>query len=99
MLFLFSLTIDQVKRLYDTFHEPFKRSIPKQPSAVESSAQPFTPSKAKEDEKDSVPSSKRDKKEPNVTVKSALSAAFAKYKEKVGLETNHKEEQENQKQP
>ncbi|KVI08533.1 DNA repair protein rad10 [Cynara cardunculus var. scolymus] len=87
-----------VKRLYDTFHEPFKRSIPKHPSAVQSSAQPFTPSKAKEDEKDSVHSNKRDKKEPNVTVKSALSAAFAKYKEKVGLETSHQEEQENQKQ-
>lgn len=91
----------KVKRLYDTFHEPFKRSIPKQPSAVESSAaQPFTPSKGKEDEKEWVHSRKRDKKEANVTVKSALSAAFAKYKEKVGLESsNHQqEEEENQKQ-
>ncbi|KAI3747431.1 hypothetical protein L6452_09888 [Arctium lappa] len=88
----------KVKRLYDTFHEPFKRSITKHPSADQSAAQPFTPSKAKEDE-ELVRSSKRDKKEPNVTVKSALSAAFAKYKEKVGLESsNPQEEEENQKQ-
>lgn len=77
--------------MYDTFHEPFKRTVPKQPSTVETSAQQFTPTEAKEDEKEIARSSKRDKKEPNLTVKSALSAAFAKYKEKVGTENNQKE--------
>lgn len=83
--------------MYDTFHEPFKRSIPKQPSTVETSAQPFTPTVEKENEKEIGSSSKRNKKEPNLTVKSALSAAFAKYKEKVGIENNHQEAHENQK--
>nr|XP_043632727.1 DNA excision repair protein ERCC-1 [Erigeron canadensis]XP_043632729.1 DNA excision repair protein ERCC-1 [Erigeron canadensis] len=87
----------KVKRLYDTFHEPFKRSIPKHPSAVETSAHAFTPSEAKED-KETGRSSKRDKKEPNLSVKSALSAAFAKYKERVATENNHQEEHENHKQ-
>ncbi|KAI3518919.1 hypothetical protein L1887_07816 [Cichorium endivia] len=76
----------KVKRLYDTFHEPFKRVVSKHPTLPETSALPFTPSEAKEDEKEVGPSNKRDKKEPNLTVKSALSAAFAKYKEKVGTE-------------
>ncbi|KAI3704312.1 hypothetical protein L1987_74529 [Smallanthus sonchifolius] len=85
----------KVKRLYDTFHEPFKRSIPKHPSTAETSAQHFTPSEVKEDA-EVARSSKRDKKESNLTVKSALSAAFAKYKEKVGMENNHQQEHENQ---
>ncbi|KAL4578044.1 hypothetical protein LXL04_014159 [Taraxacum kok-saghyz] len=72
----------KVKRLYDTFHEPFKRTVPKHPPPPETSTQLFTPSEAKEDE-NVGPSSKRDKKEANLTVKSALTAAFAKYKEKV----------------
>ncbi|KAK1421530.1 hypothetical protein QVD17_23942 [Tagetes erecta] len=86
----------KVKRLYDTFHEPFKRLVPKYPSTVETSAPSFTPSEAKEDEKETARSSKRDKKESNLTVKSALSAAFAKYKEKVGTENNHQQEHEDQ---
>nr|GEX66212.1 DNA excision repair protein ERCC-1 [Tanacetum cinerariifolium] len=82
----------KVKRLYDTFHEPFKRVIPKQSSTVETSAQPFTPTEAKVDGKETGRSSKRDKKEPNLTVKSALSAALAKYKEKIGTENKQPEE-------
>ncbi|MFS8018685.1 putative ERCC1/RAD10/SWI10 family, RuvA domain 2, restriction endonuclease type II [Helianthus anomalus] len=88
----------KVKRLYDTFHEPFKRTIPKHPSTAETSAQQFTPCEVIEDEKETSHSSKRNKKESDLTVKSALSAAFAKYKEKVGMETNHQQEHENQKQ-
>ncbi|KAF5765326.1 putative ERCC1/RAD10/SWI10 family, RuvA domain 2, restriction endonuclease type II [Helianthus annuus] len=88
----------KVKRLYDTFHEPFKRTIPKHPSKAETSAQQFTPSEVKEDEKETSHSSKRNKKESDLTVKSALSAAFAKYKEKVGMEPNHQQEHQNQKQ-
>ena len=80
--------------MYDTFHEPFKRVIPKQPSTVETSAQLFTPSEAKEDVKETGRSSKRDKKEPNLTVKSALSAAFAKYKDKISTENKQPEEPE-----
>lgn len=90
-VFLFLIMIDQVKRLYDTFHEPFKRLIPKHLSVVETSAQPFTPSETKDNEKEIGRSSKRDKKEPNLTVKSALSAAFAKYKDKVGKDDNNQE--------
>ncbi|KAK9071558.1 hypothetical protein SSX86_007986 [Deinandra increscens subsp. villosa] len=88
----------KVKCLYDTFHEPFKRSIPKHPSTAETSAQPFTPSEVKEDEKEIASSSKRDKKDSNPTVKSALSAAFAKYKQRVGTENNNQQEHENQNQ-
>ncbi|KAL8265987.1 hypothetical protein R6Q59_003331 [Mikania micrantha] len=88
----------KVKRLYDTFYEPFKRVIPKHSSTVETSTQHFSPREVKQDEDEIARSSKRDKKESNLTVKSALSAAFAKYKVKVGTENNHQQEHENQKQ-
>ncbi|KAK4753204.1 hypothetical protein SAY87_022002 [Trapa incisa] len=79
----------KVKRLYDTFHEPFKRVVriapiapevllPKATDAVDPAPEPRELVNASEDTR------KKRKKEPEVTVKSALSAAFAKYANKLG---------------
>ncbi|GAY49170.1 hypothetical protein CUMW_117210 [Citrus unshiu] len=65
-----------VKRLYDTFHEPFKRVVSSHPPI------PETPSQ-KDVERSSV-----NEKEPELTVKSALSTAFAKYADKIGKKKN-----------
>ncbi|XP_031276423.1 DNA excision repair protein ERCC-1 [Pistacia vera] len=82
----------KVKRLYDTFHEPFKRVVSSQPAIPESTfqkyAEPRSLSEVTEVEKDTEDASKRRKKEPEKTVKSALSAAFAKYADKIGKKNN-----------
>ncbi|QCE07366.1 DNA excision repair protein ERCC-1 [Vigna unguiculata] len=97
----------KVKRLFDAFHEPFKRvdsswqafpdtSVQNEPASPGSSIRNNTESSSliedKQDDVDDV--SKRRKKEPEVTVKSALSAAFAKYSDRVGKrkETSQVEE-------
>ncbi|XP_062003873.1 DNA excision repair protein ERCC-1 [Rosa rugosa] len=76
----------KVKRLYDTFHEPFKRVVASRPAVSESSppnnAEPCSVTEDKEI-KDTEEENKRRKKEPEPTVKSALSAAFAKYADRV----------------
>ncbi|KAK7391977.1 hypothetical protein VNO78_20402 [Psophocarpus tetragonolobus] len=84
----------KVKRLFDTFHEPFKRVEFSRQAIPETSVQnkPASPvsllgnnaesSSLIEDTQEEV--SKRRKKEPEVTVKFALSAAFAKYSDRVG---------------
>lgn len=91
----------QVKRLFDTFHEPFKRvessrqAIP-ETSVQNKAASPDTsirnnaePSSLNEDkQKDVEDVSKRRKKEPDFSVKSALSVAFARYSDKVGKKNN-----------
>lgn len=83
--------------MYDTFHEPFKRVVPSYPAVPETSTQNNAEvgsanedKKAKEEkeEKDKEKESKRRKKEPQLTVKSALSAAFSKYANKVGKKNN-----------
>ena len=83
----------QVKRLYDTFHEPFKRVMPSRAPVPEAPTQsdPSTSSlatKAPTDEKERQDTSKRPKKEPEVTIKSALSEAFAKYSDKHGKKSS-----------
>lgn len=79
--------MDQVKRLYDTFHEPFKRVISSNPPVPETpilkEAEPCSASEATEAEKDTEDTSKRRKKEPEMNVKSALTAAFARYAGKI----------------
>ncbi|XP_004302450.1 PREDICTED: DNA excision repair protein ERCC-1 [Fragaria vesca subsp. vesca] len=76
----------KVKCLYDTFHEPFKRVVASRPAVSESSppdnAEPCSVTEDKET-KDTKEESKCRKKEPEPTVKSALSAAFAKYADRV----------------
>ncbi|ESW16745.1 hypothetical protein PHAVU_007G181700 [Phaseolus vulgaris] len=87
----------KVKRLFDTFHEPFKRvdssrqatldtSVQNKPASPGSSIRNNTESSSLiEDKQENVDDvSKRKKKEPEVTVKSALSAAFTKYSDRVG---------------
>ncbi|KAK3418534.1 hypothetical protein EUGRSUZ_H04470 [Eucalyptus grandis] len=79
----------KVRRLYDTFHEPFKRVVPNVAAAapeapVQKNAEPGSISEDQEIVDDVAQTSKRQKKEPELTVKSALSAAFAKYADKIG---------------
>uniref|UniRef100_A0A2N9I3K8 DNA excision repair protein ERCC-1 n=1 Tax=Fagus sylvatica TaxID=28930 RepID=A0A2N9I3K8_FAGSY len=77
----------KVRRLYDTFHEPFKRVVSSHPAVpetpVQNNTEPRSVSEEKEMEKATEDESNR-KKEPELTVKSALSAAFSKYTDKVG---------------
>lgn len=84
--------MDQVKRLYDTFHEPFKRVIPSCPAIpenpVHNNAEPSSVNEVVEVENDVEDASKRRKKEPELTVKSALSAAFSQYLDKIGKRNN-----------
>ncbi|KAM7273495.1 hypothetical protein ACFE04_028159 [Oxalis oulophora] len=74
----------KVKRLYDTFHEPFKRVVPSRPTvpetAVPNDVEPGSADEVKDIDNDD--NTESEKKEPEVTVKSALSAALAKYAEK-----------------
>ncbi|XP_073002239.1 DNA excision repair protein ERCC-1 [Typha latifolia] len=79
----------KVRRLYDTFHEPFRRE-----SSRPSIAIPDTPVKGKSSDEPSSttddvqalnenPETSEPEKESGLSVKSALSAAFAKYAKKV----------------
>lgn len=75
----------QVKRLHDTFHEPFKRSVPSQAPDPANAGQ----RERNEDAEEIQDASKRLKKEKEVSVKSALKAAFAKYSGKLGRKENN----------
>ncbi|KAK2403042.1 nucleotide repair protein [Trifolium repens] len=85
----------KVKRLFDTFHEPFKRVESSRQTIPETSVQnkPASPdtsfrmnaessSSLESKQKDVENANKRKKKEPELTVKSALSVAFAKLSER-----------------
>ncbi|KAK9215478.1 hypothetical protein WN944_007483 [Citrus x changshan-huyou] len=80
------------KRLYDTFHKRFKDVVSSHPPIPETPCQkdvkPSSVNEVTEVEKDSEGINKRRKKEPELTVKSALSAAFAKYADKMGKKKN-----------
>ncbi|KAJ4774487.1 DNA excision repair protein ERCC-1 [Rhynchospora pubera] len=78
----------KVKRLYDTFHEPFKRVparpniiIPDTPDRDANKGQPSSATDGADSGKDLQSSESR--KDSSVSVRSALSAAFAKYNERV----------------
>lgn len=78
--------VNQVKRLYDTFHEPFKRVVASCPAVPETSALSNAELGSVDEDKEveeTEDESKRRKKEPELTVKSALSVAFSKYADKV----------------
>lgn len=77
----------KVKRLYDTFHEPFKRIstrpnivVPDTPDREKASGQPSLINDGTQDAAEKPDTSKNKK---GSDVKSALSAAFAKYSEKI----------------
>uniref|UniRef100_A0A6N2L415 DNA excision repair protein ERCC-1 n=2 Tax=Salix viminalis TaxID=40686 RepID=A0A6N2L415_SALVM len=78
----------KVKRLYDTFHEPFKRVVSSHPvvpqTPVQKDAEPSSVNEVAEMEMEEANANKRGKKESELTVKSALSSAFAKYGNKLG---------------
>ncbi|KAE9618976.1 hypothetical protein Lal_00047786 [Lupinus albus] len=91
----------KVKRLWDTFHEPFKRVESSRQPIPETSVQnkPASPdtsirnnaesSSVNEDkQKDVEDMSKRRKKEPELSVKSALFEAFTKYSNRLGKRNN-----------
>ncbi|KAF9602195.1 hypothetical protein IFM89_025540 [Coptis chinensis] len=78
----------QVKRLYDTSHEPFRRAVTSQPPTV--SVPPVEENPVinsldddKRAEKVAEVENKQNKDEPSLSIKSALNAAFAKYSDKV----------------
>ncbi|KAH9620461.1 hypothetical protein KSS87_018027 [Heliosperma pusillum] len=79
----------KVKRLYDAFHEPFKRVMPIRPAVPETPNQSIPNSSSLETEvlaadKEIQDGNKRQKNPtPEVSVKSALSAAFTKYSDKL----------------
>ncbi|KDP23543.1 hypothetical protein JCGZ_23376 [Jatropha curcas] len=86
----------KVKRLYDTFHEPFKRVVSSDPVVLKTYTKDSEPSLVNEvvtELEKEEDASKRRKKEPEVTVKSALSAAFAKYADKFGKKDDKAHEQ------
>lgn len=83
--------------MFDTFHEPFKRvessrqaipdtSILNKPASPDTSSRNNAESSfsLEDKQKDVDNASKRGKKEPELTVKSALSEAFAKLSERAG---------------
>ncbi|XP_078154555.1 nucleotide repair protein isoform X1 [Carex rostrata] len=78
----------KVKRLYDTFHEPFKRVptrpniiVPDTPDRVKNKGEPSPATDGGESGKDAQ--SPGNIKDSNVSVKTALSAAFVKYNERM----------------
>ncbi|KAI3904613.1 hypothetical protein MKW98_014793 [Papaver atlanticum] len=75
----------KVKRLYDTFHEPFRHDVATTGSEAPSDSNAgSSPSDiVMEPENGSGVATKMMKKEPNLTVKSALKAASTKYAYKV----------------
>jgi len=82
----------KVKRLYDTFHEPFKRVstrpnlvVPDSPDREKASGQPSSTNDRSENTAEKQEASK--KKDPNV--RSALTAAFAKYSEKMRSQSHN----------
>ncbi|KAK1306753.1 DNA excision repair protein ERCC-1 [Acorus calamus] len=83
----------KVKRLHDTFHEPFKRVVSSRP-AVASEPPPGEHAEHDLTEDNMIGVEKAEaakhEKEPSLTVKSALTAAFAKYSDKV-----HKKDEKN----
>ncbi|XP_010695052.2 DNA excision repair protein ERCC-1 isoform X1 [Beta vulgaris subsp. vulgaris] len=88
----------KVKRLYDTFHEPFKRVVPSRPVAPEAPLQNdpchgSLESEVPAAEKETEDTSKRQKKDPEVILKSALSVAFAKYSDKLGKKKSQSEKE------
>ncbi|KAA3486375.1 DNA excision repair protein ERCC-1 isoform X1 [Gossypium australe] len=69
----------KVKRLHDTFHEPFKRIVSVPETPVCKDAEPSSASEVIKADKDTEDTSKLRKKENEINIKSALTAAFAKY--------------------
>lgn len=95
----------KVKRLYDTFHEPFKRVVPNQPlnqeTQIHLNGKPSSATGEQGVGNEISAANKRKKKEPELSIKSALSAAFAKYSDRIGSKNNksHKNEGESEKGP
>ncbi|KAL6524672.1 Excision repair cross-complementation group 1 [Orobanche hederae] len=83
----------KVKRLYDTFHEPFKRAVPNPVPAAENPIGEHAGIASKSERNEGGKEirevgSKKQKEESQVSVKSALKAAFAKYSDRIGGKRN-----------
>lgn len=87
--------MNQVKRMYDTFHEPFKRVTPNRSEApVQNDPTPASfDGEPPAVEKETEETSKRQKKDPEVILKSALSVAFAKYSDKLSKKNTPSEKE------
>ncbi|TYK02347.1 DNA excision repair protein ERCC-1 [Cucumis melo var. makuwa] len=89
----------KVRRLYDTFHEPFKRIVSTHPAVPETPTQNSTKPRSINEEQDVdgkriEEDGSQHKKEPKLNVKSALSAAFAKYADKIAKSSSMPQEKE-----
>ncbi|CAH8392395.1 unnamed protein product [Eruca vesicaria subsp. sativa] len=91
----------KVKRLYDTFHEPFKRAVSSYPSVTEPTVQETEVQKdvnsvepVEADEDFVEDSRKRKKKEPEKTVKNALSAVFTRYSDRLTKKKDKQKEKD-----
>lgn len=97
------LLLYQVRRLYDTFHEPFKRVVSTHPAVPETPTQNNTEPRSMGEEQDvdgkRTEDASKHKKEPNLNVKSALSAAFAKYADKIGKSSSSRPQGEDKEEP
>lgn len=84
MSIYYSYFSPQVRRLHDTFHEPFKRAVPT-PAApvaenpINNEGGPASGSERNGEVKENQETNKEHKKEEEISVRSALKAAFAKY--------------------
>ncbi|KZV58350.1 DNA excision repair protein ERCC-1-like [Dorcoceras hygrometricum] len=90
----------KVKRLYDTFHEPFKRVVPAPSNAMPvknliDHLSDSKPTSVSEDEKEVPDARKRRNTDSETSVRSALQAAFAKYSVKNKKGEQRKEEEKN----
>lgn len=72
--------------MHDAFHEPFKRAVPNPTAApvAENPAGVASESERNEGGEENQEKSKQKKKEEEISVKSALKAAFAKYSGTIG---------------
>ncbi|KAJ8772046.1 hypothetical protein K2173_027223 [Erythroxylum novogranatense] len=88
----------KVNRLYDTFHEPFKRVNSSHPvvpeTPIEDGNDAPSGNKALETKKEGNNQNKPMKQDSELTVKSALSVAFAKYADKCGRNNKSGREKE-----
>jgi DNA excision repair protein ERCC-1 len=82
----------KVKRLYDTFHEPFRRVM--KYSGTASGAEVSTQDKEENTKTNETTESRRHKidnvevEHPEVSLRSALGVAYAKYGNKIGVQKN-----------
>lgn len=77
-------TFFQVKRLHDAFHEPFRRAVPNPAAPVAENPAGVAPENERNEGVEQNQETSKQRKKEEVSVKSALKAAFAKYSGTIG---------------